>query len=791
MVTNILKKAIIVGIILLLLGSSFVTSISGISNDIEQTENNNDGDSNLLEDVTVSCSTYGISNSLSREIEMSYAEAEKLMDKINELSTQIAYNPSSAETDQLQQEIMAIAKDYNLIPEDISLEDLKPHFISSLNTENPKKGIIPTTGIRGTAALCNFATTGEGSQFPIIILPRLIPILLIPIPRLFLHWSSLDGITSCGSYLTGTGFIAGGKQTGTAIGFWGIGFSIFLPPVMAYGFFGYALFATCAADIMEPWPPNYAPEVSPVFPQNGATNVPISTSELSFRISDENGDKMEYTVTTDPDIGSGGGSKKDGTYSIPISGLEGSEEYTWKVEVSDGQKFTVETFKFSTEEVAPIVSDPKPGDGAKNVNMPLNQISFYLEDPQGDLMDYTVETSPDIGSDSGKGVSQGLYTVDVNTVDYYTDYVWFVNVTDGTNWKHKVYDFKTRPIPAPWWNDEWSFRKEIIVNYEMVEGNHDNFPVLVKLDADIDLSAHAQADGDDIVFTDYFGNKLSHEIELYNSEDGDLVAWVNVNSITSELILYMYYGNLSCNDQQNVPGTWDNSYKGVWHLNENPLDTIPQYKDSSKYGNDGTAYNMEIEDHVVGKINYAARLNEGYNNHPQEYIDCGSDTSIRITQDITISSWINCDTFINDKYFYWLCTDYGGAEFYSYINPGWWQGYDRMVWFRDEISYNIHDKDGSWPRNGWHYFVITDDTTTTRLYIDGYLRESAFSSHGSIGNSPLQIGSCEGRNNNMDAEIDEIRLSNNIRNNEWIFTEYNNQNNPLDFSKIGPEEPGV
>jgi hypothetical protein len=57
-----------------------------------------------------------------------------------------------------------------------------------------------------------------------------------------------------------------GQQTGTALGFWGIGFSIFLPPFMQYGFIGYALYASANAEIIELWPPNYPPEISHITP---------------------------------------------------------------------------------------------------------------------------------------------------------------------------------------------------------------------------------------------------------------------------------------------------------------------------------------------------------------------------------------------------------------------------------------------------------------------------------------------------------------------------------------------
>ncbi|HIG99531.1 MAG TPA: hypothetical protein HA258_03015, partial [Thermoplasmata archaeon] len=67
---------------------------------------------------------------------------------------------------------------------------------------------------------------------------------------------------------------------------------------------------------------------------------------------------MSYSVTTYPDVGGGNGNMKpDGTYTVPISGLKSSTVYTWHVTVSDGTDTVEEEFTFTTEAVAPVVSE--------------------------------------------------------------------------------------------------------------------------------------------------------------------------------------------------------------------------------------------------------------------------------------------------------------------------------------------------------------------------------------------------------------------------------------------------
>ena len=99
----------------------------------------------------------------------------------------------------------------------------------------------------------------------------------------------------------------------------------------------------------------------------------------------------------------------------------------------------------------------------------------------------------------------------------------------------------------------WTYRKSITIDHTKVSADLASFPVLVSI-TDSNLASHARADGYDILFTDSGGStKLNHEIELYTSATGKLVAWVNVPNVSSSVntVLYMYYGNASASNQQN------------------------------------------------------------------------------------------------------------------------------------------------------------------------------------------------------------------------------------------------
>jgi hypothetical protein len=200
-----------------------------------------------------------------------------------------------------------------------------------------------------------------------------------------------------------------------------------------------------------PWaphpPPNNFPWFSDISPADGEQNVSLSLTEISFRIYDDEGDLMSYKVTTNPDIGEGSATLiPNGTYTIPIHGLHNSTTYTWKFYLYEGDNSGTpigKTFTFTTAPLAPFIWNPSPRHNAQYVPIYWSNVSFDLKDFQQDLLNWTVETQPDIGSGGANGVGDGRYTVAITGLEYDTKYTWFLNTTDGTYWTRKTYVFTT------------------------------------------------------------------------------------------------------------------------------------------------------------------------------------------------------------------------------------------------------------------------------------------------------------------------------------------------------------
>ena len=666
----------IIMIIALFIVASCNPIIAVFSNNTTQVEQD--------EDVFVTCYTYGFPGEPTQEILISADDANFLYNKIKELQLEIAKDPQSGRMQQLQNEIVNLADEFDLLPKGLSPDTLKTRLNPVVLPQNHQRTIIPYPQ-KASEWLCTFASTGSGTSLPIIILPRFIPFILTPIPRIFLRWNAWDAYTSCGGLRSGTGFIAYGSQKGIALGFWGLGFTFSLPPLMGmYGLIGYALYATVDAEEIEFFPPNQAPVISNENPSSGTWDVQVSLSELSFRLDDADGDLMSYTVTTEPDIGSGGGVlKPNGIYTVPISGLEIENIYRWTVEVTDG-KATVE-----------------------------EQFSFITEGPQ----------------------------------------------------------------PFNPFNEGWEYRKQITIDHTQVADDLNNFPVLVST-IDSDIRDKAQNDGDDILFMDDVdvANKVYHETEWFDDSSGELIAWISVDEISSDedTVFYMYYGNPSCGNQQFPERVWISDYEAVFHLKDKTSSSI---EDSTFNDNDGVKKSANNPTEEIGKIGFAQRFSD-------DHIDFTGMTST--AKSYTFSFWLNAERDTGDRTF-WFDIETGRLLFK-------WISMEEEIKLYDGIDRSFGDTPsaGIWQ----HIAVVTDGSSyVSRLYLNGYQygNDLGYTSR-DIGGT-IKLGSRFAIHDGIDwfywnGIIDETRISNTVRSESWIQTSFNNQNNPLEFLNIGPEEPG-
>jgi hypothetical protein len=91
----------------------------------------------------------------------------------------------------------------------------------------------------------------------------------------------------------------------------------------------------------------------------------------------------------------------------------------------------------------------------------------------------------------------------------------------------------------------------------------------------------AQTTGNDIIFTSSDGRvQLDSELEFFDSSIGEVVAWIRVPTLFDDqnTTLYMYYGQNTTANIENVQEVWDSNYKAVYHLKEQAVSQKDEFE---------------------------------------------------------------------------------------------------------------------------------------------------------------------------------------------------------------------
>jgi len=378
-------------------------------------------------------------------------------------------------------------------------------------------------------------------------------------------------------------------------------------------------------------------------------------------------------------------------------------------------------------------------------------------------------------------ISPGIFSDDCSS---------FTNWNNGARWNVVSGAFRgDGGGEASWYNADWQYRKEIIIDPAKVEADLFDFPVLISLPPDYNLANGAQNDGDDILFTNAGGiTKLSHEIEDFDGDTGKLVAWVKVSSLSpsTDTILYMYYGNATVGDQQDAAGVWDTNFKGIWHLHQTTGGTNA-IKDSTSNNNHGTDQGSPTLG-ATGKIDNGIIL-DGSN----DYIYTAN--SFANSQEFTIEVWFKTGTASGKKPLGFENVQSGEAgtnwDRHIYI------GTDGRLYFGCYSgATDTAVSTATYTDNVWHHAVgVRNDTNNTLyLYVDGSEVDTAANPNAEVFTGYWRIGSYKttGWTNGVDGyfpgSVDEVRISATARSAEWIKTSYNSQSSPSDFYSVGAEE---
>jgi len=340
-----------------------------------------------------------------------------------------------------------------------------------------------------------------------------------------------------------------------------------------------------------------------------------------------------------------------------------------------------------------------------------------------------------------------------------------------------------------WWIDtNWEYVKKITFNADpYISVNLANFPMLVDISSNTDLADNAQSNGNDTLFTADNQTKLSHEIEYWN-DDGTYVnasIWVNVTSVSSiaDTIIWMYYGNLSAVNQEDITGTWNSGYVGVWHLGEGDSTAADFYKDSTISDNDGTLVDGDGDSiQADGQIGYCMHFNSD-----ADFINLGNDLAELETLVFTAEYWFDIDwpfstyrgilQVADTSATHGHCSGIQASEehfAYLYKTITDYIGVDTAI--TDGFHYSAYDYDGVDTGHKYYEDALTDTDS-------GLLDDLDY-----LGTTICAIGKYDaGSIKYFDGLIDEVRISNVVRNASWLNTSFHTANLTTGFLTVGSE----
>jgi hypothetical protein len=341
-------------------------------------------------------------------------------------------------------------------------------------------------------------------------------------------------------------------------------------------------------------------------------------------------------------------------------------------------------------------------------------------------------------------------------------------------------------VNAEEWLTGWSYRKKITIDQSNVDADLTDFPLLVKITNDSNLST-ALANGYDIRFTSQDGaTLLKYERESWsggNSLPVTAVIWVKVPNIsaTTNTDIYMYYGKADATDGQDASNVWDSNFKGVWHLNDptNPLDATSNNNDGTNYG--GTSTTGKIAGGVAFDNSSFPTLASNF-----YHTDFGSSTSFN-SSDYSISIWFKKTTANAGGAIFARANGlFSGSQFALFLGSASVR-FD-FPWVKTILNYfsvpaaeNIN----------WHLFTYTRSGNIHTYFFDGSIVTTVVDATAPGYNGNVWIGGGNfglGAYSHFTGSLDEPRISTTARTAEWIKFEYNNMNESDNELAISSEQ---
>lgn len=193
-----------------------------------------------------------------------------------------------------------------------------------------------------------------------------------------------------------------------------------------------------------------------------------------------------------------------------------------------------------------------------------------------------------------------------------------------------------------WWNESWTFRKELTLDLSAaganIPENATDVPLLVRLSAgNFPYFADAKPDGSDLRFI-AADNKtaLKFHIEKFDPQAQIALVWVRLPQVSGGLNadkLFLYYGNPEATSAADSPGSYDASQALVYHF----AAAAPAAQDAAGFKNEPQG--------MTGTIDPASLIGSGLRLDGAAGFSVPASPSLQLdpAKGYTVSAWLKVD----------------------------------------------------------------------------------------------------------------------------------------------------
>jgi hypothetical protein len=330
-------------------------------------------------------------------------------------------------------------------------------------------------------------------------------------------------------------------------------------------------------------------------------------------------------------------------------------------------------------------------------------------------------------------------------------------------------------------NSSWKYREKITFNNTdaslgVTSENLVNFPVLVQLSSSNIDYTKTQDLGEDIRFVDTDGSDLAYEIEKWD-ETGTSLVWVKVPQIdinSNTDYIYIYYGNTSATDHQQVTSVWDSNYIVVYHLNDATTSTITN----------STVTTAPCTKKAANEpIGATGQIGTGQDfDGTDDIINCTDVNTLDGLTNITTEAWVKWEGTANSTTSERTAVRKQGTNGSWALGVGWDTAAHNKARFyvgNGTTFYSSNDSTTNVATGGYFYIAGTYDANIVRIFVNGAQQNSNTIGAKTLSSTTSQvtIGAYGTTSERWNGVLDEVRVSNIARSAAWLAASYKSETN--------------